>query len=351
MLPGVQPLFRRQCQWSRLLAAALLLVFGGWLSGCSPDIGPAAPSPKPPPKPRNADQIARAIVGGQIDVLAFVDRLSDHPLAPRIVALEQLQPLLYGTGLDPLRDLERAYVTAPHVRREDSVIVVGEHRVSAQQVQIALQTLIARSDPPGRWLTDQLGIPAVRVTIERRTRVVALPEPNVVVVLTDRYAAAASRFVGTGGLPLPLGPEAMVATAVDPAQTLKAPRVPAVPPTVRTLRMTVTRAPAGALDLYIEGQSTTPEQAQLDAAAMTESIDRATSVKIVIFKVRLIRPIHFVAQGDRVVGKRRLSQAELEKILGFVSSLLPKPRWQPQPPPAEPPPTDAPGQASEPLSL
>src|SRR5688572_28302181 len=101
-----------------VLAVSLALATGA-CGGATPEAaapGAAVAAEAPKPKPRNAQDIARAVIGGRVDVLVFADRVRAHPVGPKLAALDAWRPVLEGTGIDPQKDLERAFVTAPSAR-------------------------------------------------------------------------------------------------------------------------------------------------------------------------------------------------------------------------------------------
>ncbi|MGK3968283.1 hypothetical protein WMF01_47805 [Sorangium sp. So ce1667] len=302
-----------------VIGLALLVVSCGSAS-------PGAPAAEtaPPPKPRNAAAIAQSIAGGKVSVLVYADRTRGHPIMARLAALDLWGPVLGGTGLDPERDLERAFVTAPRADAASEAVIVLEHNLAPEKLELGIDALLSRSQPPGTRESG-LGVPAVRVTIKGHTRIVATVEPSFLVVLPVARAREARRFVGTGGFPDPTGDEAALATAVDPARTLKGPReAPRVPPTLRSLEATVTLAKDGGALLALDAPSEGPEQAARDAEFLNEEIERTTSFRIAIVTVRVVDPIGFFAEGDRVKAKRRVTPGELDKLFGLLSAVLPR---------------------------
>ena len=299
-----------------LLAVVLVISCGG--SPGKPVEAPAAEAPKP----RNAAVLAQAIAGGKVSVLVYADRTRGHPIAARLAGLDLWGPVLEGTGIDPQKDLTRAFMTAPSVRSRDAVVVL-EHSLTPERLKTGLDAMAARSDPPGTAL-DGLGVPALKVTLRGHTVVVATIEPSFLVVLPEGKAGEAKRFVGTGGFPDPAGKEAAVATALEPARTLKASRAPRVPATVGSLEALVTLGADGSADLAIEGPSGSEEQAQADAAELSDEIERATTVRVAIVKIRVFDPIQFKAEGDRVKAKRHISPEEVDRLFGLLSAVLPR---------------------------
>jgi len=180
----------------------------------------------------------------------------------------------------------------------------------------------ARSEPPGVWRTD-LGVPATTLTVRGRKRVAAMVEPNVLVLLPEGRASQAARFVGTAGCPLPTGAEAMSASAVEPARTLRGTLPVRIPESLRRAQAKVTPTADGGADLRIDAESSSPAQASADAASLTRELARATSVDLGLVRLRVIEPIEFRAEGDRVLGDRHLSAAELDRIFSLVEALMP----------------------------
>ncbi len=307
--------------WLAALGFALLSISCGGAAQKPAAEAPAAEAPKP--KPKYAAAIAQAIAGGKVSVLVYAERARGHMITRRLAEMNLWGPVLDGTGIDPQKDLTRAFVTAPSARAEREAVVVLEHTLSPEKLQTGLDTLMARSDPPASQL-EGMKVPAMRVTLQGHTRVIAVVEPSFLVVLPEDKAREAARFVGTGGFPDPTGEEAAVATAVEPARTLKAPNAPRVPETVRSMEAKIFLAKDGGADLVLDGASASPEQARADAEELTEAVDRATSVKVAIVKVRFFDPVTFTAEEDRIKAKRHLTPGEIDRLFGLLAAVLPR---------------------------
>ncbi|WP_050435462.1 hypothetical protein [Chondromyces crocatus] len=289
--------------------------------------GAPTPPPEAPiaeaPKPRNAATIAQEIAGGKVSVLVYAERARGHALSAQLAKLNLWGPVLDGTGIDPQKNLLRAFVTAPSVRAEREAVIVLEHDLTPEQLQTGLDTLRGRSDPPAVPL-DGLGLPATQVTIQGHTRVVAVVEPSFLVVLPQDKASQAKRFLGTGGFPDPEGPEAALATALEPSTTLRVQRAPRVPETIGALSAGLVLEPDGGAQLVLDGVSQSPEQAQEDARHLTAEVDQATSFRVSIIKVRVFDPVRFTAEGDRVKAQRRLTPQEIDRLFGLLSAVMPR---------------------------
>lgn len=304
---------------NRRLGAALALALG--CLSC----GPGAPEAIAPSsalcalRPRDAAELAVRLVGGKVGVLVYAERVRGTSLAPKLAALEVWRTLLDGTGIDPQRDIDRAFATMPSATAHERVLV-AQHSLSEARVRTAIDVLVAKSKPTGAWL-DGIGVPAAFVTVRGERVVVALPTPTLIVVLPEARARDAMLFAGSGGFPEPEGAEAAIATAIDPAKTLRAPHVPAIPSTIGAGRAVVTLAGDGGADVSVDASSASAAQARVDAETLTRSVDEATTLRISILSVRVVQPVVFRAEGDHVRADIHLAPTDLDRLIGLASAL------------------------------
>lgn len=314
----------RMLRWPAILVVILVLVGCG---GATPQVVSPTDSAtiepavaEPPPRARDTADRAAAIVGANLRVLLHVDRVKDHPLAPRLVSMKAWGGILEATGIDPLTDVDRAFVAAKNARDQRAVMAVAEHHVGPERLKAAIEQLVADSGPDGALLPE-LGVLAAKVKVRGRESVVLAVTPTLLVVTSDDFANAATTLANSGGLPDPVGPEAVSAQVERPSATLKAPRAPRVPKTISRAEATVTMAPDGGADVLIIGQSTDTKQAERDAKALTKEVDRATTVKVAIVRIRAFDPVRFTAADDRVEGRRHVTSGELNTLLGFAEMM------------------------------
>ena len=320
---------RHKPGFQRSVVAALACAFL-WV-GC----GGSGPDPETPeaaalasalapaaPKPRDAARRAEAAVQGKIGVLVWVDRVRGHPVGARVLAMPMVADLLEGTGLDPLKDLERVFVSAPGTDKARAVMF-AEHNLDTDKARAALERVLRKSDPPGQVRKD-LGVDAVQVTIKGRTGVVALLPPHFLVVVPEDLASHISDFEGTGGLADPTGPEAAVVIAIEPHESIRGPHVPRIPETISRLTGTVVLRPDGGVSTAVVGDSSSPEQAVEDARKLGADIERATTVKVAFVTLRVIDPIPVVAEGSQIKAKLDLSKGQIEQMLDMAQRFLPQ---------------------------
>jgi hypothetical protein len=290
--------------------------------GAAPMAAPDS-APLPPPKARNAATIAWDIVHAKVGALTYVERVRGRPIAAKIQSLDLVRPYLEGTGLDPERDIDRAFVAAPATDRADEAIVVAQHHLSSDQIRLALQAMIATGRVSGEWIAGA-AVPEARVTARGQTRILAVIDPDILVLLPEAHALEAGRFIGTGGFPEPEGPGAVFARALDPANTVRGPRIPQVPASISSLQATITFGDDGGAIIALEGPSASPEQAAADALSLTRAVDDATSVRVAFIRVRVFKPIRFFAEAERVKADVRLTAAEIDTLLGAAAAFIPR---------------------------
>lgn len=308
-----------------LRAAALLAL--ALVSTAPLGCGAGAPTPEvpaaPPPKPRNAATLAWEIVHAKVGALTYVERVRGRPIAAKLQSLDLIRPYLDGTGLDPIRDLDRAFVAAPATDRQDESIVVAQHHLSTDQIRLALQAMMASGRVTGEWIAGS-PVPEARVTARGQTRILAVIDPDILVLLPESHLLDVGRFVGTGGFPEPEGAGAIFASATDPASTVRGPRIPPIPRSISSLQATVTFGDDGGASIALDGPSASPEQAAADADALTRAIDDATSVRVAFFRVRVFKPVRFFAAAERVKADVHLTAGEIDTLLGAAATFLPR---------------------------
>jgi hypothetical protein len=304
----------------------LLLAFAlpGAPLGCGGASGnePKAEAP-PAPKPKNAADIALSLVEGRIGVMMWNERIRPRPIADRVRELKLLGDVLDGTGLDPIRDVHAAYIASTGITRKDTAVAIVQHLLSDDQLRQGIDALLARDKAEGAWI-EGAKVPSARVTVRGQTRVVALVEPGFVAILPEALAPMATRFAGTGGFPDAIGQEAITATAVDPSKSLEASGAPHLPETLRFATAKVTFGADGGADIAFDAESASPEQATKDAAELTETIDRSTSIGLGPFRVRLFDRIPFRATGSQVKSDLHLTASEIDRLVTLAGSLMPR---------------------------
>lgn len=306
----------------RSFALALSFVFASSI-GCTHSNDKADPAVAPPTKPKNAVEIARSIVNARVGVMVWPSRLQGHAIEKRLHGLNPLRPMLEGTGIDATRDVVAAYVASTGITSNDIALAIVQHKVDPARLQAGLETVMSRSVPQGQWLAGA-SVPSARVTVRGQTRVVAIVDPEFIVVLPEGIAAQASRFVGTGGFVDSVGPDFAVATALDPSRSLSAAHAPPIPPTIRSAEAHLWITADEGVDITSVAESTDPAQAQADAEALTKAIDNATSINLGILKVRMFQQVVFHPEGSQLKSHVHLTHAEVDRLITLAETFIPR---------------------------
>lgn len=307
----------------KLLARSISLLLSVAAIACGgaepPAEAPDAAVAKEAPRPKDAPIIATQIVAGKMSALIFMDRVRPHSAAPKVLELGVVKEMLEGTGLDPLNDIQRAFVTGPSASSQRAVLF-AEHTVPEDRITPLVQNVVRESMPPGEILR---GPPNWKVRVQKKGRggVFALLPPNYVVMVPDDLAERVDDFALTGGLPGPIGEEAIHMFVEDPATTLRARGAPPIPPSISSIDAVAMLRGDGGVTINAKGKSTL-EHAPDDARRLTRSIDDATSVGFGPFRIRAFRPIVFSASDDLVVSRVDLSSSEVDQILSLAGSLI-----------------------------
>ncbi|MEM6791775.1 MAG: hypothetical protein AAF715_29925 [Myxococcota bacterium] len=309
-----------------LLSSHALLACGG---AAPPPVTPAdsggaddGAADAPPPPPPDADVRAVAATGAQIEGRLEVARLRSHPLAPQLMAQAVTETrVLVGTGIEPLEDIDRVFFAAKSARDPERVMVVVEHHVPADRRDEVMAALVAQGEEGSKALEGE-PYPAVQVRYEGKQSLVLAVSPTVLVVTSPALREAARSLKDVSGLPAIEGEEALRVAIDQPKQTLDNPRaeVP-IPGSISKADATLTFRDDGDADLHVEGQSTDAARAEEDAAQLTKTIDEKTSVKAGPVRVRVVEPVVFGAQGDRVVADRQITLKEMKTLLALGGAL------------------------------
>ncbi|NUP10148.1 MAG: hypothetical protein HOW73_29205 [Polyangiaceae bacterium] len=285
----------------------------------------AAPEAAEPARPKDAAQIAQNAIGGRVSALVHVDRVRRHPSASKFLEIGPIRELLAGSSFDPLRDVERVFVTGPSAA-DQRALVFAEHNVEPERIPLIVKEMVEKSEPRGEVLSAG---PEWRVHVSKEGRggvVAFLPSQSrdargYVVIVPEDLVAAIDAFENTGGLPGPTGEEAAKFFAEEPSATLRARGAPRIPPGVKTLAGDIFVRPDGGVIVDAVGQSSA-ESAPQDAEDLTKSIDDATSVGIGIIRIRAFKPVVFKPSGDRIVTHHVLSPSEVDTILSVAASFV-----------------------------
>lgn len=325
---------------SRVFGAALpftLAVAGAGGLGCRAPL-PAAPPPRSAAKvPDTAHAVAQEAVDGRVTMLLHVDRLQGYRFSQRLIALGGWNDALVGTGVDPLKDVHRAFAAA-HASHTGDVALVLEHTAPEDRVAAGLASLQREwqskhpaqphserllEDVPEDDLPDlaRFPFPAAYRTMNNDfahlhgTALIAEPHPGLIVVLPPSRAVATFRFMEAGGLPEPRGEEAMVFRAWHPTVSIQS--GPLWSEDVRYAEVAFAFDAMGNSTLQFRAVCTSPETARAQARVLTTQVDEAQSVSFAGSRLRLFDYVEFHADKDRVRMRTNLLADDMDWIVAM----------------------------------
>ncbi|NUP11761.1 MAG: hypothetical protein HOW73_37415 [Polyangiaceae bacterium] len=267
---------------------------------------------------------AQEIVAGRCGALIHVERVRDWVGRLDVMQAVQWAPLLEDTGIDPLRDVQRAYVTAKSLDDVAGCALVLDLAVDDDdRIDAALRLLAARDcsetegdkTPPPAIVTATNGR-VVRTCIAGEKYVVTRASRKTIVALPEADAPAIVSFFGCKELPAPRDGEALDLFAYEPSKTLDA--TITWPESLVEARASVELA-GGAAAIEFVGKSTSEGQAERDAADLTRQVNDLCGVDLVLFKMPIFNAVSFHARGSDIEMATRFSRTEVDIILALVN--------------------------------
>jgi hypothetical protein len=281
----------------------------------------AAPAPVPTVEdPSKLAGQPGAVQAKATNVIVYLatDVARGHELAPLLSGLlakiPQWKELLGGTGLDPLRDFDHVWLTGPHMQSSRVVVAVVDYNVSAAKMKKAIESAMAVSKPPGRWLSEKtaplgvLGDGGVQ-------RVSLRPDKHAVIVAP---AEAEEQLKSAKDLKFNKSTSTLL------AMTMRTPwrgfmHTPVrFPKSIALLKLTLTPT-ENAFTLRLEASDESPEAAARSVVELADSIEQVR--KPPILAAFFDKP-SFKVDGNRIFGEVTVTNVQLRRILSMVESLL-----------------------------
>lgn len=291
-------------RWSALALAVTLSQVG-----CAPA---PPPTPKPPPvkeTPENAAEIARDIVRGRAGGLFEVRRFRFHIGGAAIGRLAVWGPSLEMIGLDPLFDVDRAFVTSEYALGDSGIAVLEMNKPDAD---IAAALIAA-----GPTTNPEAAFPATHVTLKTgETRVIALVRPGLVVVAPTYQEQRLDVLRTRARLPRIPGRTAARFFAFEPASSLGS--MPRWPSTIFAAHAELEFNDNGGAVIRFFAESTSDAQATADAAMLTQEAHQLLALDLGIFEMHLLDPPEFRSEGKRVLMQTGLLPGDVDWLLRFT---------------------------------
>ena len=255
-----------------------------------------------------------------VSLLIYPERIRSHRLAnqfaPTLTKLRNWRNFFGGTELDPVRDTDRILLAGPQLRDSSRVVAVVRYNVPQERVRAAIDVVVKRSG--GRW--ENKRVPVAKAHVDGAERYFVLTGPGVLVVVPPDGLDQAL------GLPRNLrfpqgGNDAIVLFLKYPANAFRDFPVK-LPTSVEWMRFSLSLNPAGGADARLEAKDRDAESAAKNAPDLTETVNKAMVVDLLFTKRRLLDPVTFRAEGDRIRAETHVTDAQLRHILSMVAAKI-----------------------------
>jgi hypothetical protein len=311
---------------------------------------------------------AYAPPGAQIALRLNMQSLRDSALADDVArflaAVPDWRLMLDGSGIEPLRDLDRVYLASPNLQRA-SFVVAGQYAGDAKLPERAVQSLARARKAPARWrMRDGIAV-APWHDADETERVIALvgprqfaitrPEdlPRILAVARALAVRAAEDTGATQTDPmqalLALDASQALSLAIEGARQFVHGNMRGIPERFEAV-VQVPDAKTGRIPVTMSGVFDTPDAAA-EAVRYWESVRRRYAGHPIVALVGMSSPLRnavIEASDLRVTVRTEVTLAQARVVLGFLRDSLGPPTTRlpatPAPAPTSPPAgTRAPG--------
>ncbi|MRG90577.1 hypothetical protein [Polyangium spumosum] len=293
-----------------------------------PDAGADAGGPKLKDPLAVAGSAANvAAKNPNVQVLIAGDRIRKHELGTWfsriLVGIPQWQSFFKDTPIDPIRDLDHLLIAGPQFRDSRKVVAVMDFNVPEPKIRAAVDAIVKRSDPPGRWLEDT-PVPAAIAKADKGERIFALvPGKRMLVVLPADAKGELAKVKSTKGFNKSSA-VGIALSMVTPHRAFKG--LPfQIPDTFKWLRLSVTPTDDGGADVLLEALDKDAALAQKHADELGPIVEGFRKVEIpFIGRFEVLGPTPFTAEGDLVRATTHVTNKQLKYIMSAVEQQLAK---------------------------
>lgn len=255
-----------------------------------------------------------------VSVLIYPERIRSHPLAiqfaPTLTKLRNWRNFFGGTDLDPIRDTDRILLAGPQLRDSSRVVAVVRYNVPQQRVRSAIDSVVQRNR--GQWETKS--VPVAKAHVDGAERYFVMTGPQMLVIVPPDGLAQALQLPRNLRFPQG-GQEAVVLFLRYPANAFRGLPVK-LPTSVEWMRFSLSINPSGGADAKLEAKDRDAESASTNAPELTKIINKAMVVDLLFTQRRLLDPVTFRAEGDRIRAETHVTDNQLRHILSLMAAKI-----------------------------
>jgi hypothetical protein len=297
------------------------------VASATPDAGPAQPT--------LADPIAAAGGAGgtasktpNVSVLINSDRIRQHELGPWFATvlktIPQWKSFFEDTEIDPIKDLDHMLIAGPQFRDSRKVTATMDYNVSDAKIREAIEIILKRSKPNGKWL-EGTPMPAAQAKADNGERIFAMIKAKRLLVVIP--AEAKDQLAGlakTKGFSKS-SQVGILLSMVTPSRAFKG--LPfEVPSSLKWLRLAVIPRADGGADVQLESEDASPEDARTHAKELTEGLESFLApfrgaAEILVGK---IDTPEFSADGARIKASITVTKKQLRYVLSAAQDAMEK---------------------------
>ena len=287
-------------------------------------VATGAASGQPPVVPPIRDPIGIAGKAGSIagkdpnvSILLSMDAIRAHPsgaeLGPVFATLPIWKNFFVGSGIDPVKDLDRILVAGPQFRESSKVVAVVKLKLPEPKIRAVLEGIRSRAVPEGTWESETVML----AKIDGAARVFVMQGSGVLLVVPESLGEMA-RGMKSASFPGAKG-EAIVVFLKAPGKALRGAPF-AIPKSLKWVRLATSLAPDGSATARIDCLDESADAAQKSAELLTAGLEGATTTEVPILgKVRMIDPVVFQAVSDHVQATIRLNPGQARELARIIA--------------------------------
>jgi len=235
-------------------------------------------------------------------------------------------------GVDPMQDLDGVMIVGPQMQDTSKMTAAVQHHISPDRVHSVMESLVQRSQAPGRWVKPQVA----QVTIQRKQRMLFPHPKDVIFVAPSEGWEKLDELKAEVSLPLPRGRAF--------ALTLQKPSIPLhrlgleIPERITKMTLDIYPRIDGSVEFLISFEDVNDRASLSDSRRVQEQFQRLSdqieqlshsisSLSAIVpglpdrknVSVKL-PPIGFVAESKRFSAEITFTPEQAASLLGIIGS-------------------------------